>query len=147
VALGLAPAAAGAAHHREPGPVGRFLARRVGRGPVGGGSTGSARSTGAGGRDLRGDGLMVGLGDGLSATSAPADPAAPDDSADPTAAVAGAWAATARARPSAAAAIRLMRTASVDRQMPRIRRTHIGYEGLRSRAAIMTQMTPSTFRS
>ena len=85
---------------------------------------------------------MVGLGDGLSATSAPADPAAPDDSADPTAAVAGAWAATARARPSAAAAIRLMRTASVDRQMPRIRRTHIGYEGLRSRAAIMTQMTP-----
>ena len=88
--------------------------------------------------------MVVGLGEGFAAAGALA--AAPRPSSPPVtvAAAAGAWAATTRARPSAVAAIRLMRAASVDRQMPRIRRTHIGYEGLRSRAAIMTQMTSSS---
>ena len=62
------------------------------------------------------DGLDEGLGDGLAATtlSGPV--------AEPAAATAGAWAAATRARPAAQTAIRLIRAASVNRRIFRIRK-------------------------
>src|SRR5215472_5402341 len=89
-------------------------AEQLGEWGVGRGSAGTARSTGAAGRDLRGDGL----GDGFAASGTPAAAPRPAPSPVTVAAAAGAWAATTRARPSAVTAIRLMRAASVDRQMP-----------------------------